>query len=224
MRYKWLNVEWPVHIAQLASRMKSLNFISNEHHGFVIDKVRDGLIEARYIEKVYFTDLIVDPFGNETTFDRIEYRESAFRITQAPPTLELINAPRSPQALLNRLSEITDFEASIEQLQVDVISWADELIKTIDGAGSFDSMQISKLELGNKTFAKILVTGEQDIKEVSALLVGGRRHVVEKVRIRLHNPLKGSIVLSGSGAATINSSDFECDIVQALKSSLNVAL
>lgn len=224
MRHKWLNVEWPVHIAQLASRMKSLNFSSNEHHGFVIDKIRDELIEARYIEKIYFTDVIVDPFGNETTFDRVEYRESAFRITQAPPTLELINAPRSLQALLNRLSEITDFEASIEQLHVDVLSWADELIKAIHGAGSFDSMQISKLELGSKAFAKILVTGEQDIKEVSAALVGGRRHVVEKVRIRLHDPLIGSVVLSSNGAATINSVDLEDDIVQALKSSLNVAL
>ncbi|MDF3195682.1 hypothetical protein [Pseudomonas sp. 1928-m] len=224
MRYKWLNVEWPAHIDQLALRMKSLDFSSNQHHGFVIDKIRDELIEARYIEKISFTDTVTDPFGNETKFDRIEYRESAFRITNAFPTLELINAPRSLQALLNRLSEITDFEVSIEQLRVDVLSWAEELIKAINGTGSFDSMQISKLELGKKTFAKILVTGEQDIKQLSAELISGRRHVVEKIRIRLHHPLKGSIILTNTGSATVNMDDLEENTVRVIRASLAIAL
>lgn len=224
MRYKWLNVEWPVRIDQLALRMKSLDFSNNQQHGFVIDKIRAELIEARYIEKISFTDTVTDPFGNETKFDRIEYRECAFRVTNAAPTLELINAPRSLQALLNRFSEITDFEVSIEQLRVDVLLWAEELLKVIHGAGSLDSMQISKLELGKKTFAKILVTGEQDIKSLSAELINGRRHIVEKVRIRLHPPLKGSIILSNAGSATVNMDDVEESTVRALRASLNTSL
>jgi len=223
MRYKWLNVEWPVHIDQLASRMRALNFSSNQSHGFVIDKVRGDLIEARYVEKINFTDTVIDPFGNETKFDRIEYRESSFRITKASPTLELINAPRSLQALLSRLSEITDFEVSIEQLRVDVLQWAEELIKAIHGAGSLDSMQISKLELGKKTFAKILVTGDQEIKHLSSELIDGRRHIVEKVRIRLSHPHKGTIILTNAGSATVNMDELEGSVVRVIRESLNIA-
>ncbi|MBA4289722.1 MAG: hypothetical protein C0439_12205 [Pseudomonas sp.] len=223
MRYKWLNVEWPVRIDQLALRMKSLDFSSNQQHGFVIDKIRGELIEARYIEKISFTDTVTDPFGNETKFDRIEYRECTFRVTNAAPTLELINAPRSLQALLNRFSEITDFKVSIEQLSIDVLLWAEELLKAIHGAGHLDSIQISKLELGKKTFAKILVTGENDIQNLSAELINGRRHILEKVRIRLNHPLKGSIILSNTGSATVKMDDLDESIVRVLRASLNIA-
>ncbi|WP_122499494.1 hypothetical protein [Pseudomonas viridiflava] len=224
MRYRWLNVEWPVNVTSLASRMKTLAFSENQSHGFFVDKMRDELIEARYFEKISFTETITDPFGNETTFDRIEYREASFRITESQPTLELINAPRSVQALLNRFSEITDFAVSIEPIHIDVLSWAGELLKSIDGAGNLDSMQISKVDLGNKAFAKILITGEQDIKSASAELIRDRKHIVEKVRIRLKQPLKGSIVLTNSGAATISMEDISDKIVRALRSSLNVSL
>jgi hypothetical protein len=224
MRYKWLNVEWPLSIAQLAARMKSMEFNSTQQHGFVIDKIRDDALEARYIEKINYTDTITDPFGNETSFDRMEYRQSAFRLTKAPPTLEFINSPRSLQAVLSRFSEITDFTVSIEELQVDVLVWAEELLKSVKGAGDLDSMQISRLELGNKVIAKVLVSGEKDIKDACAQLIGDRKHTLEKIRVRLHPPLKGTIVLSNGGAATLSIEEVSEYVVSLLRASLNVAL
>ncbi len=224
MRYKWLSVEWPLSIAQLAARMKSMEFNSTQQHGFVIDKVRDDTLEARYIEKINYTDTITDPFGNETSFDRTEYRESAFRLTKTSPSLEFINSPRSLQAVLSRFSEITDFTVSIEELQVDVLAWAEELLKAVKGAGGLDSMQISKLELGNKAFAKLLVSGEKDIKDACAQLVGDRKHTLEKIRVRLQPPLKGTIVLSNGGSATLSVEEVSEHVVCLLRGSLNVAL
>lgn len=224
MRFKWLNVEWPLSIAQLAARMKSMEFNSAQQHGFVIDKVRDDTLEARYIEKINYTDTITDPFGNETRFDRTEYRESAFRLTQTSPSLELINSPRSLQAVLSRFSEITDFTVSIEEMQVDVMAWAEELLITLKGAAGLDSMQISKLELGNKAFAKLLVSGEKDIKDACAQLVGDRKHILEKIRVRLQPPFKGTIVLSNGGAATLSVEEVNEHLICLLRKSLNVAL
>ncbi|MQT81854.1 hypothetical protein [Pseudomonas helleri] len=224
MRYKWLNVEWPLSIAQLAARMKSMEFNSTLQHGFVIDKVRDDTLEARYIEKINYTDTITDPFGNESSFDRTEYRESAFRLTKAPPSLEFINSPRSLQAVLSRFSEITDFTLSIEELKVDVLLWAEELLKAIGGAAGLDSMQISKLELGNKAFAKVLISGEKDVKDACAQLIGNRKHILEKIRVRLYPPLKGTIVLSNGGSATLNIEEVSERVVRLLRDSLNVAL
>ncbi|MVV48877.1 hypothetical protein EJA72_11565 [Pseudomonas sp. PB120] len=224
MRYKWLNVEWPLSIAQLAARMKSMEFNSTQQHGFVIDKVRDDTLEARYIEKVNYTDTITDPFGNETSFDRMEYRQSAFRLTKAPPTLEFINSPRSLQAVLSRFSEITDFTVSIEELQVDVLVWAENLLKAVRGAGSLDSMQISRLELGNKVFAKVLVSGEEDIKDACDQLIGDRKYTLEKIRVRLHPPLKGTIVLSNGGSATLSFEEVSEHVASLLRGSLNAAL
>lgn len=224
MRYKWLNVEWPLSIAQLAARMKSMEFNSTQQHGFVIDKVRDDTLEARYVERISYTDTIIDPFGNETSFDRMEYRQSAFRLTKAPPTLEFINSPRSLQAVLSRFSEISDFTVSIEELQVDVLVWAEELLKAVRGAGVLDSMQISRLELGNKVFAKVLVSGEKDIKDACAQLIGDRKHTLEKIRVRLHSPLKGTIVLSNGGAATLSIEEVSEHVASLLRGALNLAL
>jgi hypothetical protein len=224
MRYKWLSVEWPLSIAQLTARMKSMEFNSTQQHGFVIDKVRDDTLEARYIEKINYTDTIIDPFGNETSFDRMEYRQSAFKLTKSPPTLEFINPPRSLQAVLSRFSEITDFTVSIEELQVDVLAWAEDLLKAVRGAGSLDSMQISKLELGNKVYAKVLVSGEKDIKDACAKLVGERKHILEKIRLRLQAPFRGTIVLSNGGSAIFSTEEVNEHLVSLLRGSLNVAL
>lgn len=220
MRYRWMDIDWPCSIDQLAARIKTLSFSDTQQHGFIIDKIRSGELSARYIEKITYTDTITDPFGNETVFDRTEYRESAFTVSNESPTLELINPPRSVQALLNRFSEITNFRITIESLKIDVASWATETLATKNISGNLDMIQISKLELKNKAFAKVLISGDTKIQDACSDLIGDRKYAVEKVRIRLNDQYAGTIVLSNTGAATISLNDVDESLSKVLRESL----
>lgn len=224
MRYRWMNIDWPCSVDQLASRIKTLSFSDTQQHGFIIDRTRSGEISGRYIEKIIYTDTVTDPFGNETSFDRTEYRESAFTVSSESPTLELINPPRSVQALLNRFSEITNFRITIEPLQIEVRSWAENILMTKNFSGHLDMIQISKLELKNKASAKVLISGDTEIQNACADLIGDRKYAVEKVRIRLDNHMNGTVVISNTGAATISQNNIDEHVIKALRDSLTRTL
>ena len=115
-RYKWLAVQWPIAMRTLGKRLKARPFGGEAMHGFVIDRIRDDTLEARYVERIEYTETITDPFGEELSFDRVEFRQSFFCATTHGPGLELRDPPRSLQPLMNRLSEATDFEVAINPL------------------------------------------------------------------------------------------------------------
>lgn len=222
-RYRWLDTSWSQSISQLALRMKNIGFHNNSSHGFVIDKLRESYIDARYIEKIDFTDTVVDPFGNERFFERVEYRESAFRVSSGVLGLELKNSPRSLQALLSRFSEITDFQASITPINVDVLAWARKLKEVWGQEFVLDSMQISKLKLDSKVSAKVLISGDCDVRESSKLLTESRDYILEKVRLGALGDMRGSIVLSNTGMVTLSSGEISEELLSLLRVSLKAS-
>lgn len=140
-RFRWFQVEWPTSIRTLARRIKMRTFEGESGHGFFIDRVRDDYLEARYVERVEYTDVVIDPFGKELTFDRVEFRQTLFRASSAAPGLELIDPPRNVQALMNRLSEAVDFEVAITPAVVDVLTWS-AVLQNVGGVSSVvDSLQ-----------------------------------------------------------------------------------
>lgn len=207
----------------LARRMKTRAFDDSTPDGFVIDRVRDDFIEARYVERVSYTDKVVDPFGKELTFERIDFRQCGFRASTHGPGLELLNPPRSTQGLVSRLSEVSEFTLAVVALPVDVNSWATEFQRITHVDGIVDSIQIGAIELERGVFAKAVVRGSKDVREASRALTGARRYTLEKIQIRLRGSLQGSIVLTNTGGATLNTPDAD-NIIQALRESIPNAL
>jgi len=206
-RFRWFQVAWPTSIRTLAKRIKMRTFEGESGHGFFIDRVRDDYLEARYVERVEFTDVVIDPFGKELTFDRVEFRQTLFRASSASPGLELIDPPRNVQALMNRLSEAVDFEVAITPAVVDVLSWS-AVLQNVGGVSSVvDSLQIGALEIEAGIVAKVVIKGDRDVRDACATLTQGRKFTMEKIQLRLSSPLRGTVVLSSAGSATLSSED-----------------
>jgi len=222
-RFRWLHSEWPVSMRVLARRIKAKPFDDRSAHGFVLDRARDDYLEARYIERIEYTDTIVDPFGNELSFPRVEFRQSSFRAMAINPGLELRNPPRSTQALLNRLSEAVDFEVAINQIDVNVMDWATRFQHAAQAVTVVDSMQVNALELEPGVVAKAIIKGDKDTRSACATLTNGHRHTLEKVQLRLAERHEGTVVLTNSGSATLNANDPTEILETALRVSLNQA-
>jgi len=223
-RYRWFQVEWPTSIRTLAKRIKMRTFEGESGHGFFIDRVRDDYLEARYVERVEYTDVVIDPFGKELTFDRVEFRQTLFRASSAAPGLELIDPPRNVQALMNRLSEAVDFEVAITPAIVDVLSWS-AVLQNVGGVSSVvDSLQIGALEIEAGIVAKVVIKGDRDVRAACAGLTQDRKFAMEKIQLRLSSPYRGTVVLSSAGAATLSAEDTIENLLMPLRLALTNAM
>jgi hypothetical protein len=218
-RYRWFQTEWPFSIPTLAQRLKSKPFGDEVMDGFVLDRVRDEYLEARYIEKLEYTQEITDPYGKELSFPRIDFKLWEFRASSNFPGLELMNSPRSTQTFISRLLEASDFSLAVNPLEVDVLNWASLFQSVTNIKVVVDSLQIGALELDRGIFAKTVIKGEKDVLDASTSITKGRRYNLEKVQLRLQGEHKGTIILTNSGSANMNVSDKET-LVKALRQSL----
>ncbi|WP_241292709.1 hypothetical protein [Burkholderia stabilis] len=218
-RYRWLKAAWPISMRLLAKRLQVKSFDEAAAEGFVIDRVRDNYIEARYVERVEYDDTITDPFGKELSFHRIDYRQCEFRASVEGPGIELIDAPRTIQTMISRLAEITDFRLAISPLSVNPIFWAQEIQRCLDVRGLVDSIQIGALELSAGVDARVLIRSSKDALAAGNKLVEGKKHLIEKVQLRLPSERRTALVLSRNGTVRLDS-DVPADVLPAIRDAL----
>ena len=102
-------------------------------------------MDASYYERFSWTESGVDPFGREFSFERVGYKVIHFTLSRNYPELEVVDAPRGLSSLFSRIAELTDFEATIEPLRVDVLRWATALQSSYAGSFRVASMSVSDL-------------------------------------------------------------------------------
>lgn len=199
-RIKYLSAKWPVSIRSLASRLKSSPFSEDSNAGFIIDKTRDGFLDARHIEKYSFTDRQTDPFGQEFITERIAFTETKFSVYASDPLLEVIDPPRGLQAFISKLAEVNSFNVTIAPINVDVLEWLAALEVELNLDMLIDSIQITDLEIEPGTSAKVIIKGERDVRSALKKIANGKKYAIEKARVRYHGLDVGSIFFSNTAS------------------------
>lgn len=222
-RYRWLRANWPISMRVLAKRLKAKSFVDGKADGFVLDRARDESLEARFVERVEYDDTVIDPFGKELSFHRVEYRQCEFRASVDGPGLELVDAPRAVQAAISALAEATEFGLAIAPLNLNVLLWAKGVQRLANVGGVVDSIQIGAIELAPGIFAKALVRGSTDVLGASNRLVEGKKHVVEKVQLKFPGSRRTAIVLASNGTVRIDS-EVPSDTVVSIRAALQELL
>lgn len=218
-RYRWLKAQWPVSMRVLAKRLRTKAFEGEQVDGFVLDRVRDDFLDARFVEKIEYEDTVTDPFGVESSFHRLEYRKCEFKAMLDGPGLELVDAPRGVQTMVSRLAEATDFALSISPLSVDVLAWATAIQRRLNIAGVVDSLQVGAVELSHGVQAKAVVRGVVDVLAATQALVHGKKHVIEKVQIRFPGPKRMTVLLTRSAVARFDQEPSD-ELLAVVRSSL----
>lgn len=220
-RCRWLRADWPTSPRKLAKLLSTRSFTSKSDSGFIVDRVRDTYLEAKYVERIEFTERIMDPFGAEYLIKRLEYRQSSFRAASDMPGLEIYDPPRASR-LLAELQEVCDFDLVIANLNIDVLKWAAQLSKALPTKASVCTVQVGELAVASGVTAKVLVSGTGDVRSATDKLIAGKRAVTEKVHVRFavnHSPLQ----LSRTGSAKFSSEQGD-ELLPILRSTLSAQL
>lgn len=184
-RVRWLETTWPYSMRTLASRLREYTFGTESSDGFLVERVRDTYIEGRHVEKVMFDEVVHDPFGNETTFNRLSYRQVEFVFSASYPHVELRNAPRGLQTFISRSSEATDFAIAFIAIDIDTFKWADGVRAVFPKHFCVDLAQLSDVFIEEDVTAKMILTSPHDIRAAFARFANRRRHTVERIQIKL---------------------------------------
>lgn len=222
-RVRWLSATWPVSMRTLGTRMKSYPFTADSFDGFVIERIRDNFIEARFIEKIAYSEVTVDPFGNEETFRRVAYRSVNFTLFSEFPHIEIRDSQRSTKEFVNRLLELCNFSLTVTPISVNLFDWVKELQKCFEHAVTVDSIQLSDIEVEDGISAKVLLKGSRDVRDAAVLLAPKKKCHLDKLQLRAKIGEKYVPVhLSNTGAATIPSDCFE-ELLPLLRTGLSTS-
>jgi hypothetical protein len=169
----------------LASRLKARSFSADDNDGFIIERVRDTFLEGRFFEKVAFDETVRDPFGKETTLERVTYQEVEFTFCTSYPQVELRKFPRNIQAFVTRTAEATEFATTFLPLAVDAFAWAERIGSEYPKQFRIDLAQLSNVVLDDNVLARIVLSSQFDIRDAFARFTKRRQHKVDRIQIKL---------------------------------------
>lgn len=204
IRHRWIQARWPIDMRTLAIRLSKREYKSDTQAGFILDRARADLIEGRFVERVAVSERVVSPFGVEELFDRVEFRIVEFRATDGDHGLEVINPPRSTTMFLNHLSEACDDALALQAVDINPLVWGSLISDQVGDRCQFVSLQLSKLSLSETTSAQIVLNGTSDVRPYLDDLAGGRKFVVDKVKMEFGDRRKIAIILGRQGSVSAN--------------------
>ena len=184
-RIRWLAASWPLSIRQLAQKIRGDILTPDKMSGFLVTRIRETSIDARFIEKIVLEEVLTDPFGNETIFERVSYLETAFLFSNEFPEVELVNPPRSIGAFSSRIVQICNFEAAWSNLKVDVLVWADRIQKEVGQRVVIDRIHVRDVIFDEVMNFEAMLSGTRDVRPSMASLLGGRQHTLDKVHFSM---------------------------------------
>jgi hypothetical protein len=219
-RVRWFGADWPVGLRTLASKMRAHSFQSQSAEGFLVERVRDDTITGRYIEKLAVQETIVDPFGEPTVFERTVYNQLEFNLTSKFPHIEFYDAPRNTQSFMSKLAEYNNFALTIAPLAVNIMDWADSLQRAARSRATVSTLQVSGLEVDKGVTAKLLLSGDKDVREALRSIAKNKKYDLDRLHVRLfQDGLPVTVQLSRSGSAKLEATHLE-EFVPLLRESL----
>lgn len=183
IRVRWMRAKCPSTIRQLAKQLQNSKFTTESDEGFVIERVRDEFLEARYIERISFQQSISDPFGNTFVIDRLEFRQVDFTLTKAFPELELRMPPRGLKGFTGALLKASGFTMELEQHAVRLSKWIAALERQLGAKLIPRAAVASEIELEDGASARLAISGHRDIRPSLASLLPNRAYELETMQL-----------------------------------------
>lgn len=223
-RLRWFGADWPASFRVLGARMNAKSFTESSFDGFLVDRVRDQSIDARFAEKQSVHESYVDPFGKEYAFDRVLYQQITFKLFREFPNIEIYDAPRSTQGFMNRLLEVCNFSTSVTSVEIDVLKWAGAFQKELQRPVVVDSVHIADVEFEPAISGRITLRGERDVRSALQTITQGRSYQLQKIQMKVDigSSVTG-IQLSSAGSVHVTEDLFE-EVYSPLRRSLQTVL
>ena len=184
-----MKATFPGSLKEIAKRLKKAAFTEDAEIGFVVDRVRDDYIEARFFERVSFQESVTDPLGNEYTIERLAFRQIDFTLRKEFPQLELRLASRPGRSFVVELQRACTFSMELSDLVVNLDRWHKSLEQTMEVEIPLRSVLATASDLAGGGAARISITSPTDVRPAANQL--DEFHKFERQRIQIELAVSG---------------------------------
>ncbi len=150
----------------------------------MLAQTRANQISGTYVEKLIRSERVEDPFGQQTEFERIEYRRSTFHIDESVHFgLELINPTKSASRLVSRFLELTGYRFSIETWSEDPLEWAQCTSEMMSRKIQIQKVIAGGIDVASGVTGEMVFRGQGDVLSAAASILEGRQYTTDKVQV-----------------------------------------
>jgi len=171
-------------ISKIAKAAQLDEFSAKSESGFRIEKVRPEFLHGTFIQVIKVKDTIKNPFGESIVQERIEYRQTVFRLFARSTQIELVNAPRSFTALFDQLTTYLDSTLTITAAESNCLKWL-AAIESALGRVKVLEMRLSGIALSASVGAETSLYGQDDVRKFVKEVAGGKKFDVAALAFAL---------------------------------------
>jgi hypothetical protein len=191
-------------VKKMSSAIAERRFTPKTDRGFFVNRVRAGVVEGKFIEKVVGKREILDPFGNRLELPFVNYDVVQFRFSSEAPQIELVNPTRSSKRLILYLSEITGESFAVAPLEIDLRRWIDSISRAW-GRVSVTEIDFSDVSISANLAADVRFFGTEKVLDGALGFLGPRATAISKAKLSVSvNRRSVSMEISRTGSLKAN--------------------
>lgn len=194
-KYRWLTCSMGLKIPELAARLRRMRFkalVDEDSQGFRIEGSRPNLIAGQFIERETWIERVSLPTGDEFEEARSRAVVTSFEFGAGKSlNLLLTDPPRGLLSFFNAVGEVTNYDCSIEAVQVDVLRWI-EALEDRCGKANVMYAECSGVQVSPTVVGRYALRGAHDVRTDLRRILGTQTPTVEVARCDLR--LDGALV------------------------------
>lgn len=190
---------------------------SGSGRGFEIIDFTTSKIFAKYIEKQVTRASVLDPYGDETTYDIVNFVvfNVAFNFSKRNPLLiKMIDPPRSTSGFFDTLNEIFLEPLGIESIKLNLEEFYQHIshLQRITDV-KVTSLHVSKIPFNKNTFAKMELSSSTNAFLEFKEKYRSNSYQISKISMRCRHT-KEEVFWEGTSSGLVNCSSALSDIIE----------
>jgi hypothetical protein len=200
-----------VSLSEFINRLNDNLFTYESISGFDLIDVDKKSLHARFIQKLPFENVVIDPFGEETKYTGVNFQIVEFVIYQIENNiyaLKLMAPPRSIKPFINAIYSLCGFGVTLSDLEVDVFLFIGLLKEKLSPHSiKINKVKVSGLKVGEQSTANMELTSPNDALEdfLSTYITSTVNIKMAKIQIQ-QTELSGCIEITQSCMINIDES------------------
>lgn len=185
-KFYWYKTIFKCDVKSFKDNLLASSFDPEIGKGFNVYTIKPNLITARYIQSKTIIDEVETPSGIKEISERLVYEYIDFELFGDNfELLELKNPARCLKSFLNALQVISDFELTVEKLNLPIPYLLSKL-----QVSELKVLNIKEMELANFTFDKniignISIKGKLDINSYKDKLNIKSNHIIKRAKVEV---------------------------------------
>lgn len=224
-RIRWFKLTSKSDLGKIERQIRARKFALSEpvSSGFRVESKDSSWLTGQFVHKRTVDQKITLPSGEEFSQEiaTIDVTKFGIDYSSGGGLLYLEDPPRTTTPFFSALSQATQFDCTIDPIEVDVEKWIEHLQSRTEGI-SVTYMDVVDIALSQGVRARVAVAGEKDVAAVfREAMPLGQRGRVESAKIRYPFQDGSSLVVElGCRASLKAPATFPAEESQALRDAM----